>query len=165
MSTMLREAPLPTASVTHSIRPLSAMQKQAALLLAQGRRQSDVARMLGISHETVCRWGRLPEFEAATAKAQHELIDSIRTWHLSLVGRAMERLESLLDHRTPQVQLRAAELILRPLVMPLVALKDVREPRLDEDDFQSFVRTFSEEANGGNGGAECDPRRIAAYGG
>src|SRR5215212_3680292 len=89
---------LPAVSATTPTRPLTPMQTQAALLLAQGRRQSDVGKLLQISHETICRWGRSPAFAHAVTEAQHELIESVRSWHLSLLGKAMGRLEALLDH-------------------------------------------------------------------
>ena len=60
----------------------------------------------------------------------------------------MERLEALLDHQSPQVRLRAAELVLRPLSMPHVTVHDAREGPLDEHDFESFVRCFTGRTSG-----------------
>jgi hypothetical protein len=142
---------------------LSPGQSHAVVLLASGSTQRHVAEMLGLTAETICRWARRPEFERAVAEAQRELVESVRSWNLSLLGKAMERLGALLDHQSPQVQLRAAELVLRSVVVPLVALKDVREPRLDEDDFQSFVRTFTKQTDGGNAADDVLTRTALAH--
>src|SRR3954447_15756889 len=125
---------------------LSPAQAQGAVLIALGRRQREVAKILDVAHETVCRWGHLPEFESTVFRIQEELIESTRARHLALIEEAMNELGQLVRHPSPVIRLRAIGLILQPLRMPDVSLKECRAEPNDEVDFQDFMRAFTEEA-------------------
>src|SRR3954447_18496688 len=125
---------------------LSPAQAQGAVLIALGRRQREVAKILDVAHETVCRWGHLPEFESTVFRIQEELIESTRARHLALIEEAMNELGQLVRHPSPVIRLRAIGLILQPLRMPEVALNECRIQHTDEKDFESFIQAFKEEA-------------------
>ena len=128
---------------------LSPMQAQGALLVALGRRQKEVAKLLDIRHETVCRWAQLPEFEFEVARIQQDLVDATRAKHLALMEEAMNQLGELLKHPSPIIRLRAIQLVFQPLRMPENGLKECRAEPNDEVDFQDFMRGFTEQAQDG----------------
>jgi hypothetical protein len=124
-------------------RDLSPAQAQAAMLIALGRRQRDVAKLIGVSHETVSRWWHIPDFALAVSENQRGFIGYAQSRHMVLVGKAVDRLEELLDHANPIVKLRAIALVLQPLNTKL-PLKHAAVERTDEQDFQEFMRVFIE---------------------
>ena len=124
-------------------RELSPAQAPAAMLIALGRRQRDVAKLVGVSHETVSRWWHIPEFEQAVSQHQQDLIAAGCAKHMALLGKAVDRLEELLDHPNAVIKLRAIQLVMRPL-STAVALKPVELQRPDESDFEDFMRVFME---------------------
>jgi hypothetical protein len=135
------------------------VQTQAALLVALGRRQREVAKQLGVTHETVCRWNHLPAFESTVVEIQQQLLDSTRARHISLLGQAMDELQELLRHPDPVIKLRAIQLIMQPLRMPGASLKECREQPNDERDFVDFIQTFKEA--GGQRIAERDREEVS----
>jgi hypothetical protein len=137
---------------------LSPMQAQGALLMAMGRRQREVAKLVGVTHETVCRWRHLPEFESTVSRIQGELIDSTRAKHLALIEEAMTELGNLLKHPSPIIRLRAIQLVFQPLRMPEITLNESRQEPRDERDFEDFMRVFMNEANGGYSKTEAPDR-------
>jgi transcriptional regulator with XRE-family HTH domain len=125
---------------------LSPPQAQAALLIALGRRQREVAKLVGVSAETVSRWWHIAEFESAVSDNQRQFIDYTRARHMFLVGKAVDRLEQLLDSSNPVIKLRAIQIVLQPLKIT-APLPHVELERGDEADFQEFVRVFTEASN------------------
>ncbi len=51
---------------------LTGKMQQAVMLLLEGRGTSDIARQLSTSRETIARWRRRPDFQAALNAAQAE---------------------------------------------------------------------------------------------
>src|SRR5690349_10859161 len=94
---------------------LSASQSQAAFLVACGRRKREVATLVNATPETISRWSNIAAFDAAVQEHQQELIDYARARHMALLGKAVDRLEALLDHNNPSIRLRAIWLALQPL--------------------------------------------------
>jgi hypothetical protein len=133
-----------TGSLDSFCRQLSPAQSQAAMLIAFGRRQREVAKLVGVSHETVSRWWHIPEFEYAVSQHQQDLIAAGCAEHMALLGKAVDRLEQLLDHPNAVIKLRAIQLVLHPLGTA-AALKPVELRRTDPVDFEDFMRVFMEE--------------------
>src|SRR3954453_23865013 len=111
------------------------------MLIAFGRRQREVAKLVGVSHETVSRWWHIPEFEHAVYQHQQDLISAGCAKHMALLEKAVDRLEQLLDHPNVVIKLRAIQLVLQPL-STTVALKPVELRRTDPVDFQDFMRVI-----------------------
>src|SRR4051794_10323702 len=86
-------------------RVLSPAQTQAAMQIAFDRRQREVAKLVGVSHETVSRWWHIPEFEHAVSQHQQDLISAGCAKHMALLGKAVDRLEELLDHPNALIKL------------------------------------------------------------
>src|SRR5437867_1200794 len=94
-----------STELTCTPRDLSPAQSQAATLMGLGHRQREVARLLDVANETVCRWQRIPAFKLAVCEAQRELIETIRARHIFVVGKAMDELGELLAHPSPVIKL------------------------------------------------------------
>ena len=92
---------------------LNTRQRKAAQLLASGLTRNETAKRLGVNPATLSLWRRNPAFhnqiESLLATQDKESIQALYALKL----RAIERLSSLLDSRTPMVALRAADLILQ----------------------------------------------------
>ena len=91
---------------------LTPRQIQAASLIASGQSQRQVAKVVGVSYQTVNAWAQLPDFRA---QVQAILGDAHQTTATMLEGqrmRAMEVLANLLENASPAIRLQAVKLIL-----------------------------------------------------
>ena len=92
---------------------LSAADQQIAALLSEGRTQTDVAQVVGVTRETVCRkWAADSNLRRATRVLAAERIQtSLRRTSVS-AGKAIDRLEKLLQSDDEPVALSAAKALL-----------------------------------------------------
>lgn len=97
---------------TQSPKPMSAKQVKAIFELANGKSQSETAKAVGVSPQTLCKWAAMPEFQnlvqdliaqrnmTADEYMQHKRMQAVRT------------LTSLMENAPPATRLRAARALL-----------------------------------------------------
>lgn len=96
--------------------PLTERQQTAIALLVMGMRHTAVASELGVNRRTVWQWKQDPAFLAAL-NAELEQIRAEATVRMhTLVNKAFETLEHVLDHGyTDNERLAAARLVFRAI--------------------------------------------------
>lgn len=83
---------------------LSESQRRAAVLLASGKRGTDIIEDLGIDSSTLSRWKRDPEFVAMVDGLLNQMCEEAIFKIRGLITKAVDRLEQILDD--PQVNPR-----------------------------------------------------------
>lgn len=95
---------------------LSANQKKAALLLAQGQKVVNVASALKVRRETVSQWrNQIPEFRALVAELRRELWEGAIARAVGMVDDALDAAHAIAKGEKgakPAEQLAAARLII-----------------------------------------------------
>lgn len=95
---------------------LSANQKKAALLLAQGQKVVVVADALKVRRETVSQWrNNIPEFRALVGDLRRQLWEGAIARAIGMVDTALDTAEAIAKgekNAKPAEQLAAARLIL-----------------------------------------------------
>lgn len=91
-------------------------------LIALGNSRGDIAVQLAIDPATLSRWRRLPSFQQELGKlleqGERETIESFRAIKL----KAMERLSDILASPNQTVALKAIELVLSKIELPVAAV-------------------------------------------
>lgn len=93
---------------------LKPKQEQAAILLVSGMSGKETAESVGVTPETVSQWKKDPYFEAFTNQLRLETIESSREKLRFLSGKALKRLEHLIDNSESEtIKLKASVEILK----------------------------------------------------
>jgi hypothetical protein len=93
---------------------LTDQQRRGAELAAAGWSGVDIAHELGIRPETVSRWRRLPQWQAALEAITSEVRGELQASLHELAGKALAELEALVEYRhNPTIRLRAAVALLQ----------------------------------------------------
>lgn len=93
---------------------LTDQQRRGAELAAAGWSGVDIAHELGIRPETVSRWRRLPQWQAALEAITSEVRGELQASLHDLAGKALAELEALVEYRhNPTIRLRAAVALLQ----------------------------------------------------
>lgn len=88
---------------------LTDQQRRGAELAAAGWSSVDIAAKLGIRQETVSRWRKLPQWQAAHDAIVSEIRGELQASLHELAGKALAELEELVEYRhDPGIRLRAA---------------------------------------------------------
>ena len=97
----------------YGIKPykLEAKHEKAVELLAAGLSSSSVAECVGVTQPTIINWKRNPHFRKALADtigidAELHKVELIR-----LYGKAMDRVDALLDSKNEHIRLQAGRLV------------------------------------------------------
>jgi hypothetical protein len=93
-------------------RALHPRQMDAAALLVGGMLVKNVAQALGVAEETVTRWKRRPDFQAAMKSMLQERLAATQMAMVSLCQDAVEELRCLIHGSNDMTRLRAIELVL-----------------------------------------------------
>lgn len=92
---------------------LTIRQEKAALELAGGMKQADVAKYVGVSEKTIKNWKHIPEFIARIREKKNELVNEYEDeWMDTMISRAREVIETNLENKNPWIAMRAAEKVL-----------------------------------------------------
>ncbi|MBK5942116.1 hypothetical protein [Halochromatium roseum] len=74
----------------------------------------DIAHELGIRPETVSRWRKLPQWQAALEAITSEVRGELQASLYELAGKALAELEALVEYRhSPAIRLRASVALLQ----------------------------------------------------
>lgn len=107
-------------------RPLPDRAEAVALRLAQGQTGARIAREVGVSEMTICRYKRKPAFRARVAELRRQAVDQALGTLTMVSGPAAKVLGQLLLSKDERIRLRAAK-------EALSALPDISEfANLDE---------------------------------
>jgi len=82
------------------------------LALASGQSNSASAALAGVSESTVARRLRHPKFQARLLRMRTRIIESTLSRLLGKLGKACEKLDSLMDDVDPRVALQAVRTLL-----------------------------------------------------
>lgn len=89
---------------------LSPRERKAVELLCAGLTHNSVADTLGVSVTTVTKWKKNPTFRKALAEAM-DVEGEIHSFSLkALFGKALNRVNDLLDDQNPYIRVQAARL-------------------------------------------------------
>lgn len=113
------------------IKPITAEQELLIQYLISGMSYTDAAKALDVSTKTVNRWLELPLVAIAYQEAKNHIVDYIKTQVEQLAPKAITALEESLDSTTPQVRLRASQMVLdriAPITKPSEEVQPV-EPQ------------------------------------
>lgn len=91
---------------------MSPNKERAALLLASGMKQKDVAEDVSVTPATLCNWQKSIEFKVAVNRYTSELLDSARNRLISLSNGAIDCIQELLSSDNDQVRLQACKVLL-----------------------------------------------------
>ena len=91
---------------------MSPNKERAALLLASGMKQKDVAEDVSVTPATLCNWQKSVEFEVAVNRNMSEILDSSRNRLISLSKGAIDCIQELLNSDHDQVRLQACKVLL-----------------------------------------------------
>ena len=91
-------------------RPLKPKQKKAVQLLCAGLSPKCVADSLGITQSSLAAWRRQPAFKWAVSDEMQidAELHGVRLKHI--YGKALERVDALLDDKNPHIRLQACRL-------------------------------------------------------
>ena len=91
-------------------KPLTKKQKDAVRLLCAGLAPMCVAEAVGITTAALGKWRKLPAFRVAVSEGM-ELDTELHSVRLkALYGKALERVNALLDDKNPHIRLQACRL-------------------------------------------------------
>jgi transposase-like protein len=76
-------------------------QMKAAQALAEGKTETETARLLGVNRTTIYRWCRQAPFVAEVNRLKREYLREYRAKTRSLVSRALRRSKPACSLRTP----------------------------------------------------------------
>ena len=91
-------------------KPLNARQKKAVELLCAGLVPKCVCEALGITNSTLQKWRSKPAFKWALSDAMQIDADLHGMRLRQLFGKALDRVNELLDDKNPHIRLQAARL-------------------------------------------------------
>ena len=91
-------------------KPLNAKQKKAVELLCAGLVPKCICEALGITNSTLQKWRGKPAFKWALSDAMQIDADLHGVRLKALYGKALERVDALLDDKNPHIRLQAARL-------------------------------------------------------
>ena len=91
-------------------KPLTAKQKKAVELLCAGLSPLCVADSLGITTHGLARWRKLPAFKWAVSDEMQIDADLHGVRLKALYGKALDRVDKLLDDKNPHIRLQACRL-------------------------------------------------------
>lgn len=95
---------------------LTALQRQAIILLSSGKTVTETAEEIGVERETVSRWKNHDAmFAALLSYQQAALWDAAADKLRATVLKAAGALDDLLDHDDPNVQLKAIAIAYKAL--------------------------------------------------
>lgn len=107
-----RENDLKLAVEREGGRELTPRERKAVQLFCAGLSLRCVAETIGVSSGTVQKWKRNPAFRQALAEAM-DLEGEIHNFELrQLFGKALKRVDDLLDDKNPHIRVQAARLAL-----------------------------------------------------
>ena len=105
---------------------LTKKQEAAIAALLSTSVMKDAAAQVGISDVTLWRWLQLPEFEAAYRAARRQVVERAITELQAAASVAVETLKRNLHCEQPNVEIRAAQIVLEQAVKG-VELIDLQE--------------------------------------
>jgi len=108
------------------LKALTGNQERAIAALLSTSVMKDAASQVGISDVTLWRWLQLPEFEAAYRAARRQVVERAVTELQAATGEAVETLKRNLHCEQPNVEIRAAQIVLEQAVKG-VELIDLQE--------------------------------------
>jgi transposase-like protein len=89
---------------------------QAALALAEGKTETEVARLVGVNRTTIYRWHQQAPFVAEVNRLKNEYLAKHRAQMRNLVDRATTTLETCLERDdSDPLKLKAAMFVLSKL--------------------------------------------------
>lgn len=91
---------------------LSPNQEKAALLLATGMKQKDVATNTDVTPATLCNWRQMPEFNAAMNRNLTIMLGGARDRLIGLSGATVDSLNDLLNSENEHIKLQACKIAL-----------------------------------------------------
>jgi len=108
---MSTEAQNPTESDTPELSPSQYLAIEAIL---SGKRDRQVAELVGVTRQTVNEWrNKNPLFADELARRRHEMFAETHKRLQTLSEKAIDVLEANLDCDDPKAAIRAAELVLK----------------------------------------------------
>jgi Helix-turn-helix of insertion element transposase len=88
-------------------------QMQAALALAEGKTETETARLVGVNRTTIYRWNRQAHFVADVNRLKREYLREHRAKMRSLVSKATKTVDACLDlEDSNPLKLKAAMFVL-----------------------------------------------------
>ncbi|WP_413746084.1 hypothetical protein [Synechococcus sp. MIT S9507] len=91
-------------------KPLTSKQKKSVELLCAGLSPLCVADTVGISVDALKKWRKLPSFRVAVSEMMEVDTELHGVRLKALYGKALERVDALLDDKNPHIRLQAARL-------------------------------------------------------
>ncbi len=108
------------------INELSETQKQAAMLIASGKQQNEIAQILSVAPETISRWRQIPQFEAEINNILRSAADAVRERLRGLASDAVDVIESVLKDPAVPIRYRVdAAFKLLAMVQPQVSFSKI----------------------------------------
>jgi hypothetical protein len=127
---------------------LSEQQRAAATLLGLGQYpHRTIARMLGVHRNSLVNWLKDPRIQALVQEVQARLQDrleegamaSVGYKNTALVGKAIERLEQMLQSKSPKRQMTAIKLLLEYGALPGSSDESQEKPQESREQ-ETFIR-------------------------
>jgi hypothetical protein len=91
---------------------MSPNKERAALLLASGMKQKDVAEDVSVTPATLCNWQKSIEFKIAVNRNTSEILAASRNRLISLSSGAIDCIHELLSSDNDQVRLQVCKMLL-----------------------------------------------------
>ena len=85
----------------------------AALMLARGIRGADLAKVIGVTPETVSRWKAQEPFQALVHQLRQEMVEVAQAELQAQTSAAISVLTELMQNSTDSIKLKAAGELLR----------------------------------------------------
>ncbi len=105
---------------------LSRTQEKAIAALLSTRTIGEAAKVCGVNDATMWRWLQLPDFQAAYRAARRQVVERAITELQAAASEAVETLKRNLHCEQPNVEIRAAQIVLEQAVRG-VELIDLQE--------------------------------------